>query len=121
RVALSPTGTKGQDLYIYDWRRDTMTRLTFSETGNSFPVWAPDGKHIAYRNPIPGAYRIDWIRSDGAGEPQLLLESKNDMRTFSFTPDGKRLAYFEATNETGNDLWTVAIDTSDPEPPKAGK
>jgi len=121
RVALSPTGTKGQDLYIYDWRRDTMTRLTFSETGNSFPVWAPDGKHIAYRNPIPGAYRIDWIRSDGAGEPQLLLESKNDMRTFSFTPDGKRLAYFEATNETGNDLWTVAIDTSDPEHPKAGK
>jgi serine/threonine-protein kinase len=121
RVALAVSASKGEDLYVYDLQHDSMTRLTFKEAGSTFPVWAPDGKHIAYRAPTAGAYRIDWIRSDGGGEPQTLLENKNDMRTFSFTPDGRRLAYFEIAPETGADLWTLALDLSDPEHPKAQK
>jgi serine/threonine-protein kinase len=120
RVALSVSSGKGEDLYVYDPKNDTMTRLTFKEAGSNFPVWSPDGKHIAYRSLAGGIYRIDWIRSDGGGEPQTLLEGKNDMRTFSFTPDGKRLAYFEIAPDTGADLWTLPIDISDPEHPKPG-
>jgi serine/threonine-protein kinase len=39
----------------------------------------------------------------------------------SFSPDGRRLAYAEESSETGSDLWTVALDLSDQEHPKAGK
>jgi Tol biopolymer transport system component/predicted Ser/Thr protein kinase len=121
RVVVAVSMGKGEDLYVYDPQHDSMTRLTFKEGGSTFPVWAPDGKHIAYRISGAGTYRIEWIRSDGGGEPQILLDSKNDVRTFSFTPDGRRLAYFEIDPETGNDLWTLPIDISDPEHPKAQK
>jgi Tol biopolymer transport system component len=36
-------------------------------------------------------------------------------------PDGQRLAYFETDPETGRDLWTLPLDTTDPDHPKAGK
>jgi Tol biopolymer transport system component len=50
-----------------------------------------------------------------------LLESKTDLRPYSFSPDGKRLAFAESRAETGYDLWTLPLDLSDPEHPKAGK
>ncbi len=56
------------------------------------------------RERVPGARRafmsqliisLQWIRADGAGEAQRLLESKNELRPYSFSPDGKRLAFAE--------------------------
>ena len=42
-------------------------------------------------------------------------------RPYSLTPDGRRLAYFERSLETGWDIWTVALDLTDPDHPKTGK
>jgi serine/threonine-protein kinase len=64
---------------------------------------------------------LQWIRADGAGETQLLLESKNRLYPYSFSLDGKRVAFSEQNAGTGSDLWTLPLDTSDPEHPKAGK
>jgi hypothetical protein len=64
-----------------------------------------------------------WIRNDGSGEPQRLMERQIDGNPspWSFSPDGRRLAYQERTPETGFDIWTVPLDLTDPEHPKAGK
>jgi hypothetical protein len=40
---------------------------------------------------------------------------------WSFSPDGRTLAYFEGSAAGGRDLWTVTLDTTDPDHPKAGK
>jgi hypothetical protein len=104
---LSPDGQRlavsAGDIWIYDWQRDTMTRLTFS--GASSPVWSPDGRYIAFQ--APGG--ISWIRADGAGKSQLLTQSKNRQAPYSFAPDGKRLAFHELTG-TGFHLWTVPVE-----------
>ena len=95
---------------MYDLRRDTLSRLTF--TGGASPVWAPDGKHLAFST----HNSLWWIRADGSsGEPQLLLESKNPLNAYSFTRDSRYLAYFETTAETQNDVWTVSVDMADSE------
>ncbi len=120
---VSPDGRKlsfngeGQDIYIYDMDRETISRLTFSGRANA-AVWAPDGKHIAFES-IGSSYGIYWARSDGAGEPQRLLESPNNMAPWSFSPDGRRLAYFERIPRSG-DLLTLPLDLTDPDHPKAG-
>ena len=106
---------------VYDSQRDTMTPLTFKPQFTLFPVWTPDGKHIVFAATAGASSTLQWIRSDGAGEPQQLLESKTDLRPYSFSPDGKRLAFAESRAETGYDLWTLPLDLSDPEHPKAGK
>jgi serine/threonine-protein kinase len=101
---------------VYDPERDTTTRLTFN--ANVFaPIWTPDGRNIAF---FAGG-SISWIRSDGAGQPQRLLERQFAEVPWSFSPDGRRLAYYEQDSETGNDLWTLPLDLTNPDHPKPGK
>jgi Tol biopolymer transport system component len=120
RLALAVGPPGAGDIQVDDWQRDTMTHLTFTQT-NLFPVWTPDGKHIVFQSQSPGAKSMRWIRADGAGESQLLLESEGDLRPYSFSPDGKRLAFAEMSVDSGYDLWTLPLDMSDPEHPKPGK
>jgi Tol biopolymer transport system component/predicted Ser/Thr protein kinase len=123
---VSPDGKQlavsvsGNAIGVYDSQRDTMTPLTFKLQNTVFPVWTPDGKHIVFTDSVGTGTRLQWIRSDGAGDPQTLLESKTDLRPYSFSPDGKRLAFSESGVETGLDLWTLPLDLGDPEHPKAG-
>ena len=119
RLALATSTSSGIDIYIYELERGTMTRLTFGGKSRT-PVWAPDGKHIAFQSSASG-FGISWIRSDGSGEPQQLLASQYYIGPWSFSPDGRRLAYWETNPEAGSDLWTVTLDTSDPDHPKVGK
>ena len=91
KLAVSVIAEQGRDIYVYDPERGSMTRLTTKGRQNMTPVWAPDGKHLVYAN----GGGIFWIRSDGAGEPQQLTPSSTAL-PFSFSPDGHRLAYWEA-------------------------
>ena len=116
RPALSPDGQRlalnvyegsGGDIWVYDWQRDTMTRLTF--TGRNFvPIWSPDGRYIVFQSAGAG---MSVIRSDGSGKPLPLTESKNTQGPWSFTPDGKRMAFMEDSKSSTFDLWTVPIET----------
>jgi serine/threonine-protein kinase len=119
---LSPDGRKlalieKGDIYIHDLERDTATRLTFSGDATN-PVWAADGKHLAFQS-ISNGRRIYWLRSDGAGDPQPLLEGANTSIPWSLSRLG-RLSYYERNPETGLDLWTLPLDLSDPDRPKPG-
>ena len=116
RVALGAKEGSGTDIWVYDWQRDTMTRLTFTGS-NSGPFWSPDGRYIVYRT---GETGMSVTRSDGAGEPQTLTQSKNRQQPWSFTPDGKRLAYMESESKTSFDLWTLPME-SDGAGLRAGK
>jgi Tol biopolymer transport system component len=122
RLALMQIAPNNRGIVVYDCRRETRSRLTVdSDTQlTSFPTWSPDGRHIVFQVSSASGNSLGWIRADGAGEIQRLLDSKNVMYPYSFFPDG-RLAYFERDPDSGNDLWTLALDLSDPEHPKPGK
>jgi len=121
RPHVSPDGQRlalddGSDIWGYEPRRDTMTRLTFGGSSYIGPIWSPDGRFIAFVG--PGG--IWWVRSDGAGKPQPLIQSKNVLVPFSFSPDGKRLVYDEVNPVTSYDIWTATIE-SDTAGLRAGK
>jgi serine/threonine-protein kinase len=101
---LSIVATEGgtQDVWVYDVRGGRSSRLTIGVGATFAPIWSPDGRYILFQG--PGG--IFWTRSDGASQPQLLTESKVVQYPWSFTADGKRLAYMEA----GFDLWTVPVE-----------
>ncbi len=108
---LSPDGRRlaisTQDVWVYEWERDILTRLTFSGGANATdPLWTPDGRYIIFHG-LDGLYSV---RSDGAGKPQPLTQSKDGHYPSSFTPDGKRLVFHELTSTTATDLWTLPIE-----------
>ena len=115
RLAVNIVEGSGTNIWVYDWQRDTKTRLTF--TGNADgAVWSPDGRYIAFLALGEG---LSVIRSDGSGKPQPLTQSKNYQLPQSFAPDGKRLVFSETASGTGS-LWTVPLE-SDNEGLRAGQ
>ena len=53
-----------------------------------------------------------WTRADGGSKPQPLTQiGSGGQFPWSFSPDGKRLAYAEFTTGSG-DIWTVPIDAT---------
>jgi serine/threonine-protein kinase len=117
-AALSVIGSDNVDVWVYDWQRDAMTRLTFDFSA-WWPIWSPDGKHIAFMS--GGTSNLYYMRADGAGAPVRLTESKNRQVPYSFSPDGKRLAFFEFNPKTGADIWTLPMEEAERDHPKVGK
>ena len=82
------------DVWVYDFARNTLTRLTFAGN-NSSPVWTADGHRLIYRA-IRGVPSFQWRAADGSGSEQTLLALGLDAMAavpFSVSPDGKTLLY----------------------------
>jgi serine/threonine-protein kinase len=107
RLAIELREGSNQNIWIYDWPRDTMTRLTFGG-GYQIPVWSPDGRFLVFGGSPGGG--MAWTRADGPGTPQTLTRSKNVQAPTSFTPDGKHLVFIEVNPQSGADLWTLPIE-----------
>ncbi len=117
RLAVADNG----DIHVYDIEHQMLAKISFSAAAatNEMPVWAPDGKHIVYDS--SQTRTIFWVRADGSGEPQTLLVSKGLRVTpYSFSPDGRRLAFMQQSIGTNWDLYTVPLDLTDPEHPRSG-
>jgi Tol biopolymer transport system component len=85
-------------------------------------VWTPDGKHIVFTSIWQGVTgNLYWVRADGTGDTVRLAESKYRQTPFSFSPDGKRLAFTEFNPQTKFDIWTLPLDEVESDHPKAGK
>ena len=104
-----------QDVWVYDQQRDATTRLTFGGGANVDPGWSPDGRYVFLGSFSSGMF---WTRADGAGQPQPLTQTKAFQVPWSFTPDGKRLAYFELVGAP--QIWTVTLEDANGQM-KAGK
>jgi serine/threonine-protein kinase len=118
RLAFAMSDDQGQpDIWVKDLARDNTSRLT--SIGAIWPVWTPDGKNIFFssdRSALPGIYSI---RADGSGEPKRLTD-KTNRAAASFSPDGKRLAYFQLTANGHFGIWTAPIE-GDADNPRLGK
>ncbi len=118
RLAMAEIGSDGVDVWVYAWERDTMTRLTFNALA-WFPIWTPDGEHIAFMSGQDGgAPNLYYMRSDGVGQPVRLTKSDSRQVPYSFSPDGKRLAFFEFNPHTKADIWTLTLEKPESDNPK---
>jgi len=111
RLALDIDDGKRRDIWVYEWERDTLTRLTSAAEVNEKPVWTPDGQRISYSSQEKGGEsNLWWIRADGAGNPQRLAESKSTQYARSWRPDGKVFVFRQINADTGWDIFTLAIE-----------
>ena len=115
---LSPDGTRvalwsndqEQDLWIWDLRRATLTRLTLDPGQDIFPVWTPDSQRVIFSSNRGGAPNVWWQAADGTGAAERLTTSTNSQLVTGITPDGTAVLFFEVTPTMGRDLLQVALD-----------
>ena len=86
------------DIWIWDFVRKTLTRLTEEETIVIYPLWTPDGKRVAFFLHGGSKRGIFWRAADGTGEIELLLPAPNQhVAPSSWSPDGNTL-FFDESN-----------------------
>ena len=86
QLALSPDGRRAAhrddigsvagDLWLTDLTRGVSEKLTVDRSLGGFPVWSPDGRHIAYRV----VNDVFQQRTSGVGSPEILLRSPMQTR-----------------------------------------
>ncbi len=115
RMAVERTdagsGQANKDLWLREFERGLMTRLTFDPARDRFPVWSPDGKQVAFSSDREGGvsqiYRKD---ASGAGQEERLTEGPNQKYLLDWTKDGKYLLYREVNPGTGRDLMALPLE-----------
>jgi Tol biopolymer transport system component len=115
KMALVVRDRKTTDVWVYDWGRDTLSRITFSGA-NECPVWTPDGQHIIYSSAQDSSQpNLFWVKSDGTGAPERLTQDKSQQLGYSVSRDGKFLAFeqLDYSSKTGRDIWTLSLEGSD--------
>ena len=114
RIAMDIRSAGQSDIWVHDWSRGTMTRVTSETMNEEFPVWTPDGARLVYRSfkssTDPSGNTISWKRADGTGDAQVLLHSTAALKPGSWHPDGKLLAYVATMPGTGDDVMILPVE-----------
>jgi Tol biopolymer transport system component len=76
---------------------------------DSAPVWAPDGRRIAYVDvPRRGVFRVVSVRPDGTGRKVLVRGARRLRSDPDFSPDGRRPAFTENSRRACSTCATAA-------------
>jgi len=127
RARISPDGTRlavtldvgpAAQIWIYEWGSHRFSRFPFQNGNSTNPVWTPDGKYLVFssdaQTPGPGIY---WMRADGAGTPERLVEGPRLVPSSVSSHQG--LVYQGPVGPKVG-LWRLPLDWSDAARPKPG-
>jgi serine/threonine-protein kinase len=107
RLAFS-TGGVNRGAWVYDIRRNTVTRLT-SDGQPWTPFWTPDGKRVVFSWSTTGPSEIWWAAGDGSGKMEHLTKAEFEQRASSWTLDGKYLAFVEAIPGSAHNIQVLRM------------
>jgi serine/threonine-protein kinase len=125
RIAFGIDDGKHLDIWVADWARRELTRLTTSNSHSIHPVWTPNGQRIAFTSQrgereVATTFNLYWQRADGSGDVQRLTTSDNMQAPGSWHPNGKILAFEEQTQSHFN-VMLLAMEGDEASGWKPGK
>jgi serine/threonine protein kinase len=110
RLAIAVAQGGEYHLWIYDLASGNMKRLTFDDAQTQLlPVWTPDSEFVLFQS----GSSLAWVRSDGSGRVERLASSNHTAVPYfpySFSQDGKYLAFAGDDPNTGLDLYVVPVE-----------
>jgi len=108
-ITRQDPGAPGSDIWVIDWQRKVNTKVTLDPSDDMNPVWAPDGKRIAFVTYRKGNADIYVKNANGIGPETPLLETPADEFVEDWSKDGRYLAYKQSEGEY-EDLYILPID-----------
>jgi len=115
--ALSPDGTKlavsvgkaGKgDLWVYNLKHGTASRLTFNPADDINPVWSEDGSQIFFTSTRAGQHDLYQKSVNGLGKTKLLFASSQQSKSLEdLSPNGRYALY--NTTYLPAQLWLLPL------------
>ena len=116
--ALSPDGSRvavfandqERDLWLWDFSRTTLTRLTATPGVDVIQVWTPDSRRLIFTSERAGVRNLFWQAADGTGAVERLTESPDTQYPTGVSPDGRRLIFTDESPTTVNDVMMIELE-----------
>jgi serine/threonine-protein kinase len=111
QVAVAMGGIQASNIWLFDRRQGTLTRLTF-DSGASRPTWTPDDKRIVFSRLRGSTADLRIINADeSAAAESLLTIPGSQIFQAVFTPDSRTMIARTTVNG-GRDIWRVPLDST---------
>jgi serine/threonine-protein kinase len=116
---ISPDGSRlsldvrdeAEDIWIWDLRRETMTRLTDKPGSDQYGLWTADHR-VVFSSVMTGKMELFIHRPDGIGQPEQITDTAADkILPFpnAITKDGKQVILRAAPTGRQNDLFLADV------------
>jgi Tol biopolymer transport system component len=109
RRGIRRTPEPNGDIWLWNFARETMTRLTFDEATDENPIWSPDSKQVAFSSNRHGPYQVYRKNASGAGEEERLTNTTFPSDPLDWSPDGRFIVYRQINRGTGWDLYAIDL------------
>ena len=115
---LSPDGQRvavngrdsGTEIWVYEFTRSTLTRLTFNLGQDETPFWSPDGRWIAFASTRAGRPpTVFRKRADGSGAPESLWTNGHHLHVECWSPHGRSIIVTDNDPNTLEDIWLLNL------------
>jgi len=116
--ALSPDGTRlasgmgesgARDIWIYDLKRGTESRLTAGSEDNHNPVWSPDGNRIMFTSNREGGRDIYEQGANGPNDAESILVSKDRPKDVDDLAADGRYVIYDTAGGADTELWLLPL------------
>jgi len=118
--ALSPDGTKlavgvedpklgTRDIWVYDLKHGTGSRLTFDPADDLGPTWSPDGSRVMFTSDRKGQRDIYQQLASGVGSAEVVFESKTQRKNLNDVTSDGRYAIYNTNDPPNNALWLLPL------------
>jgi serine/threonine-protein kinase len=122
--SLSPDGTRvavairdqESDIYVWNFARETLTRLTFDPSIDQRPVWTKDSRRIVFASQRAGSFNLFAQAADGTGTIERLTTDRNSHAPSFVAPDGTGIVGAEITPQTAADIVWFPLTRSSGDP-----
>jgi eukaryotic-like serine/threonine-protein kinase len=110
KIAVGVGGAGARDIWIYDLKRGTGSRLTFGSADNFNPLWSADGNQIMFTSNRAGGRDIFEQAANGLGNAEPIYESKDQAKAVNdLAPDDRYAIYDTAGGPDSTELWVLPL------------
>jgi serine/threonine protein kinase/Tol biopolymer transport system component len=106
RIAVTVAEAGGQDVWIHNLDRGSLSRLTFSGTAHS-PLWSPDGRELIVASRRDRFVNLFAVDADGSGHQRPLTQTDGFECPTSSSRDGSVVAW--ASLDLRQSTYRIAV------------